>query len=269
MTPTAFSFTRAQKSFTTSKPTSASSSAVRTSFSASSTVASSSSASPWNRCLAVRKPFVSVSNIGRRETYHMRDRQGSRLLARRAQASKLALAHAIIDGVPDVPRSRSGLAARPPRLVPPLLPPLPGVLPLPPRQIVVVTEILAGQLAQLVFRRGADARLLVPEALEKPLETIVVPVLGPPGLPAPRLGAEVLLGDHHELVARLLGLVAVEPPDQLRDLGLVHDQGLLRGVRRRRAQHGRRGLPGVRLLRGQLRRGFSGRRRRSPRQHLD
>ena len=76
MTPTAFSFTRWQKSCTTSKPTSASSSAVRTSFSASSTVASSSSASPWNRCFAVRNPLVSVSNIGRRETYHMRDPPG-------------------------------------------------------------------------------------------------------------------------------------------------------------------------------------------------
>src|SRR5678815_3172895 len=72
MTPTAFSFTRAQKSCTTSKPTSASSSAVRTSFSASSTVASSSSARPWNRCLADRNPFVSVSNIGRRNlTRHL------------------------------------------------------------------------------------------------------------------------------------------------------------------------------------------------------
>jgi len=39
--------------------------AVRTSFSASSTVASSSSATPWNFCLAVRNPFVSVSNMRR------------------------------------------------------------------------------------------------------------------------------------------------------------------------------------------------------------
>ena len=64
MTPTALSRTRLQKSCTTSKPTSASSSAVRTSFSASSTVFSSSSATPWNFCLAVRNPLVSVSNMG-------------------------------------------------------------------------------------------------------------------------------------------------------------------------------------------------------------
>jgi len=64
MTPVALSRTRWQKSCTTSKPTSASSSDVRTSLSASSTVASSSSARPWNRCFALRKPFVSVSNIG-------------------------------------------------------------------------------------------------------------------------------------------------------------------------------------------------------------
>src|SRR5687768_11844353 len=64
MTPVAFSLTRWQKSWTTSKPTSASSSAVRTSLSASSTVPSSSSATPWNFCFADRKPLVSVSNMG-------------------------------------------------------------------------------------------------------------------------------------------------------------------------------------------------------------
>src|SRR4029079_886206 len=90
-----------------------------------------------------------------------------------------------------------------------------GVLPLPARQIVVIAEVLAGQLAQLVFGGRSDARLLVPEALEQPLDAIVVLVLRPPPLPAAGAGAEVLLGDHHQLVARFLGLVAVQTADQL------------------------------------------------------
>ncbi len=74
MMPTAFSRTRLQNSCTTSKPTSASSSAVRTSARAASTVASSSSARPWNFCLADRKPLVSVSNM-RPAFYHAPDKQ--------------------------------------------------------------------------------------------------------------------------------------------------------------------------------------------------
>ena len=55
---------------------------------------------------------------------------------------------------------------------------------------------------------GADLRLLVREPLEQPLDAVVVLVLRPPRLPAPRLGAEVLLGDRDQLLARLLGVPA-------------------------------------------------------------
>src|SRR5215471_5979721 len=147
MTPTAFSLTRLQKSCTTSKPTSASSSAVRTSLSASSTVVSSSSASPWNRCLAARNPLVSVSNIGRRENYHTN--RGSR------------------------GRRRLGLLAAAAGLVPPGLPAGPRPVAFAARQIEVIAEVLAGQLAQFVLGRGPDLGLLVTESLEQPFDEIV------------------------------------------------------------------------------------------------
>src|SRR5215831_18144391 len=144
MTPTAFSRTRLQKSCTTSKPTSASSNAVRTSLSASSTVASSSSATPWNFCLAVRNPFVSVSNIG-------------------AQFS--------------VP-GRAGLA-RPLRLHPPRSPPRRGVLALALGEVEVVAEVLAGHQAQLLGGGEADLGGLVGEAVEEPVGAVLALVALP------------------------------------------------------------------------------------------
>ena len=162
MTPTAFSLTRWQKSCTTSKPTSASSSAVRTSLSASSTVASSSSASPWKRCFALRNPLVSVSNIGR-GTYH--------------------------DAALRAGRVGRYVAAGAARFVPPGLPALARLLALPARQIEVVAEVLAGERPQLLFGGRADLGRLVRETLEQPLDPVVVLVLLPPQLPAPRPSA--------------------------------------------------------------------------------
>src|SRR6185436_20262517 len=99
-----------------------------------------------------------------------------------------------------VPPKDLGLLAGPTRVFPPPLPPRAGLIALPARQIVVVAEVLAGELAQLVFGRRPDAGFLVRQPLEQPLDAVVVLVLFPPRFPAPRPGAEVLLGDRHQLL---------------------------------------------------------------------
>src|SRR5580692_7382127 len=139
MTPTALSRTRLQKSCTTSKPTSASSSEVRTSARAASTVASSSSARPWNFCFALRKPLVSVSNIAAESSIYL----GNRLT---------------------VPRLATGL--------PPLLPARLGLLALALGQVEVVAEVLARDEAQLLRGREANLGRLVREAVEQPGDAV-------------------------------------------------------------------------------------------------
>src|ERR1700722_10495375 len=81
----------------------------------------------------------------------------------------------------------------PPRTVERLLP-----LPLLLRQIVVVAEVLLGELLQLVPGRSPDGRLLVGQRVNEPLQPVATAVLRPPVAPAAAVAAEVLAGDEEE-----------------------------------------------------------------------
>src|SRR5687768_13872003 len=85
------------------------------------------------------------------------------LLAARRQHAGRSLALVVVVHEP----AHAGLA-------PPALPAIGSELALLARQIVVVTEVLAGQPAQIVDRELADRVFLVAEAVDQPLDAMAL-----------------------------------------------------------------------------------------------
>src|SRR5580692_4834779 len=106
-------------------------------------------------------------------------------------------------------------------LGPPGLPAGAGRLPGAAGEIEGVTEVFAGERAQLLLGGLPDLGGLVGEPLEQPIDPIVVLVLLPPGGPALGFGPEVLLGDRHQLGLHLLHLIPLlETFDEAGDVAL-------------------------------------------------
>src|SRR5688572_22883694 len=94
--------------------------------------------------------------------------------------------------------------AAPAGLGPPGAPARDGGVALATRQLGLVAEVVADDPPQVVERRLPQRRLLVPEAVDQPLEAVARAVVLPPAAPLALAEAEVLLAERDQGAPRVL-----------------------------------------------------------------